>query len=107
MNTKEKIVESIIRLPRSFYTQGDKSIRVLLQETGYFEQYNSINESDIAQSLLSNPDFIYDWLSWSEDKRVTSGWYFLKVKNDEYKVGYFPSGEGIKSIEFSNAIEAC
>ena len=43
----------------------------------------------------------------SEDKRTTSGWYFIQYEKGNYIVGYFPSNADMKAIEFVDIKEAC
>ncbi len=110
MVTKKNInqaIEKVVNLPSQFYNLENISIYSLLEETGYFEIPDKINEENILVELVNHPECIEQWLDWSENKRVTSGWYFRKSKNGKYIVGYFPEKETIKSIESSYASELC
>ena len=107
MSNKNKIITGIIHLPKIFLIVKDISIYSLLKKTGYFENDSNIDENDILKVLLINQNFISDWLTWSDNKRVSAGWFFQKGENNKYKVGYFPFSENLKQIEFTNASEAC
>jgi hypothetical protein len=38
---------------------------------------NEITYDNIYSYLLGNPLLVDDWLSWSQDKRYSSAWYFV------------------------------
>lgn len=100
------IIKNIISLPEKFYALGNVSIYSLLKETGYFEMHNQVDEATILDELNRHPDYINQWLNWSDNKR-TSGWYFKQKDNGEYVVGYFPIRENLKQIESFDSKEAC
>ncbi len=102
-----QIITDIISLPSKFFDKGDNSSYSLLKETGYFELHNLINEVNIYEALIQNPDCVSQWLSWSEDKRSTSGWYFKQDGDQKYTVGYFPAKIGLKTNEYFDVTEAC
>ena len=81
------IINNIIQLPTMFHSRGDISMYTLLKESGYFENYDQITESDITAELLRFPVYINSWLNWSDDKRSASGWFFNLNKNGKYLVG--------------------
>jgi len=71
------ITDKIVSLPLEF-KKADKSIFTLLEESGYFKLHNQILENEIVTSLMHHSEYIDQWLSWSENKRSSSGWYFNK-----------------------------
>lgn len=103
---KSHIIKDIIFLPKTFYG-GNASIFSLLKKSGYFELHNEISEADIFESLTQHLECIDQWLSLSEDKRSSSGWYFKHNDDGKYVVGYFPWKETIATTEYQNKIEAC
>jgi hypothetical protein len=104
---KTSVLEKIIFLPRNFYKLRNISIFNLLKQSGYFELYDQIDNADILQAVTENRDVINDWLTWSENKRVTEGWFFTKNENETYVVDYSPYDKNKKQIKFANAEEAC
>ncbi len=104
---KSNIIKEIISIPARFYSEGNISFYSLLKKTGYFELYNQISEVDIFEMLKQDLECITQWLSWSEDKRVTYGWYFKESLNGNYIVGHFPPKEDFKTIEYSDVSQAC
>lgn len=104
---KNEIINNIIEIPKNFYNRGDISIYSLLEETGYFEIYNQINESNILEELIKHPEYIEYWLRWSENKRTDSGWYLIRNDKKKYIVGCLPEIEEYPQIEYSNPQEAC
>jgi hypothetical protein len=103
---KPHIIRNIISLPKRS-SEGNDSIYSLLKESGYFELYNQISEADIFAELTQHLEFIEYWLSLSEDKRSSSGWYFKQHDSGNYVVGYFPPKENLKPTEYLDEVEAC
>src|SRR6202000_2497304 len=102
----QDIIIKIINIPHGFYTLRDISAYTFLKNTGYFEIQYRINENDIVKELTNYPNIVNDWLSWSENKRVDSGWYFKATKN-VYVVGYFALNKTVESEIYSDVIQAC
>ena len=100
------IIIKIISIPHDFYTLGDISIYKLLENTGYLKIQGQINESDIMKELNNYPHVVNDWLSWSENKRVNSGWYFKAIENG-YLVGYYSRNKTEESQIYSDVVQAC
>ena len=104
---KDYVINNIIYLLDKFYKLGNISIYSLLKESGYFELYNQISELEISVMLIQHSKCIDQWLSWSENKRNSSGWYFKQKEDGKYIVGYFPTKEDLKTTEYFEIIEAC
>jgi hypothetical protein len=100
------IVKKVINIPKEFNSSGNISVNNLLIQTGYIEVFNQIGKEEIKKELINNPSYISEWLSWSEDKRTTSGWYFKDNENGSYSVGYFSDKIGKEEI-YSDINEAC
>jgi len=104
---KHNISKNIVFLPGRFYAVENISIYFLLRDTGYFEMHDQITEANLFEALIQYPECINQWLSWSEDKRSNSGWYFKQSENGKYVVGYFPTKDGLKINEYSEIAKAC
>lgn len=104
-----KVIQDIVRLPETFYKENDTSIYSLLQETKYFEISDLISEKDILNEIKNKPQYVDSWLEWSQNKRVSLGWYFTENNNNKYIVGYkSPSKNNTNIIiEYENKYEAC
>ena len=106
MNLQTTILR-VISLPRKFYQNGDVSIHSLLRDSGYFEMYELVSEEALCAAIYDHPEYINDWLSFSEDKR-TSGWYFQRSSNEQWEVGYVSAGGGsIDAARYSDPARAC
>ncbi len=103
---KNNVLRDIVFLPKRF-SEGNASMYSLIKESGYFEMHNQINEVDIFEVLNENLECIDQWLSLSEDKRSSSGWYFKQNDNGKYLVGHYPSNENNELNEYSDEVEAC
>lgn len=106
MNTSN-LINKIIELPKIFYEKGNVPMYSLLKETGYFEAYNKINEKDVLEYLSNNLEHSRYWLRWSENKRVSSGWYFKEEDDGKYTVGYFFDGTDNKCKTYDDINAAC
>ena len=100
---KIHIIKKIIFLPETFAI-ANVSVYSLLKESGYFEIYEQVSETDIFEMLVQYPECIKQWLSFSEDKRSSSGWYFKQGDNGEYIVGIQGN---VKTINYLDEVEAC
>lgn len=105
----KKVINEILDLPKRFYSaENNQSIHSLLKDTGYFEAYDSINEDKVKEALEQQPKYIDQWLSWSEDKRGGSGWYFIKSGGQKYVIGFLNSDTIIsEKVEYSDKNSAC
>ena len=104
----KKIVLALIHMPRNFRELGNKSIYSLLKESGYFEAHDQIPESAIRDTLIDFPESIREWARFSEDKRVSSGWFWRRSTNGRYEIGYQSiSKDPTQLIERFNEVDAC
>lgn len=103
------IIKKIIFLPIEFgKNNNNQSIYSLLQLTGYFDVYDKITETAILQELINHLDCVEYWLAWSENKRSTNGWFFLKKESGMYVVGNIGlNGQINEEFEFDDATKAC
>jgi len=106
---KAKIVTEIVTIPRRIHSE-DKSPFALLKETGYFELHDQISVADVRNALASDPACVQEWMQYAEDKRTSSGWYFMLNDEGLYETGHFD----IKSVpnntnrvQYENAVNAC
>jgi len=70
--------------------------------------YNNINENTVKEALEQHPQYVDQWLGWSEDKRAGSGWYFIQDNNQKYVVGFLDPDKGTtEKMEYSDKKSAC
>ena len=98
----EIVVERLCNLPENFYG-GNKSPVQLVAESGIAQYASALSVEAVSTYLSLHPELVAQWLRWSEDKRVSSGWYFMR-ESDKYIVGYYPKGE---TLSFADALPAC
>ena len=99
---KQTPAEAVCRLPASFYA-GEKSFTQLVRESGIADPASGASADALASVLRAEPALIDGWLLWSQDKRVSSGWYFER-DGDGCAVGYFPEG---KRVRFDDVALGC
>lgn len=108
MNSKiVKIIERIVHIPHDFNTRGNISETNLTKESGYFEQHERINEYEIMQVLKNYPHLIAAWIQWSEDKRSTASWHFVKFDDGECIVDYSGTDADFYDIKTFDEFETC
>lgn len=98
-----KVISKIVHIPRRLH---DMSVYSLLMESGYFEVYSLISPDDIKEVLASELNCIDEWQTYSENKRCSSGWYFMKKEKHKYIVSYYPPYKGACKI-YTTPLDAC
>jgi len=93
-------------MPKRFYDERNISMITLLRESGYYKFYKEIDPIDILQVLTELRECIKYWITWSENKRTSSGWYIIN-RNNKYIVGFYPENKNSKLEEYDNEAEAC
>ena len=100
------VLEKIIRLPKEYSANHNIfSIYDLLRNTGYFDVYHAIDSKKISRLL--NDEYVQDWIGYSENKRVDSGWFFIQKDVQRYVVGYLDFGLREREINYSDGKIAC
>ena len=97
-------VEDVCRLAWDYTTLRTVSARELIARSGYRDRWRSITVGLLADTLRRQPDWVDAWISWSEDKRVSEGWYINRRGDSAYDVGYYPSEPPVR---YGDRIEAC
>jgi hypothetical protein len=69
----------ILRIGHDASMRGEGiSLIEALRRTGYQENRGQFGEPDLLRLIRANPDLVEQWLSYSEDKRTSGGWYILR-----------------------------
>lgn len=97
MHIDNDIVLRLIQLPRQVNITG-KPIHDLIVDMGCTTMSLKTPAAVIRQILVQHPDYVDEWLLYSENKRTDSGWYVV-VESGRYEVGYY-------SIETGRRVEA-
>ena len=93
------LLTRICNLPRDRRSQH-KSSHQLLQEAGFYESAGAITRRDVAAVLRKDTTLVEDWLTWSGDKRTSSGRYLLP----DGRVGHCPGGQ---EVHHPDIVDAC
>jgi hypothetical protein len=54
------------------------SLREALRVAGYVDHRASFAAADLQPIIAAQPVLVEQWLSYSEDKRTTAGWYIAR-----------------------------
>jgi hypothetical protein len=108
---KDSIVSDIIfkicSMARDFTVYTNKSMVQLAKESGYLEYKDLVTKEEIIKVLQDHPSFISDWIDYSVDQRIKTGWYFIHRDNNKWVVGYY-NGKGNENEQyFTLYYEAC
>lgn len=104
----QTITESLIKLPHVFNSLGTISISDLLKETGYYEMNQQITEEIIHTELIKQPQSVCEWLTYSEDKRSSTGWYLKQDGINSFTLGFIGGGRGeYTQQKYVDQIAAC
>ena len=93
MSTSRGVADAVVRMPRDFESGGDVSFHALLRESGYNRQHAAVDVSMIEIALRADPEFVRDWLWYSENKRSSPGWFLRVAESGGWEVGYVDRGE--------------
>ncbi len=96
------IIERICRFPVDFYA-GKMTLGQLVLKSEILDALPLLTTQNVKAHLSAHPELIDQWLDWSADKRVSSGWYFT-FNHGKYRVGFYP---GIEFSEFDDPELAC
>jgi hypothetical protein len=79
MNAFESQLCRILSIGHDTSMRGEGiSLRDALHRADYRRVRESFGARDLLPFLRSNPDFIEQWLSYSEDKRNCDGWWVCR-----------------------------
>jgi hypothetical protein len=102
MSDRDARLMAILRIGGDASLRGaGVSIRDALRHTGYLGYRSTFKASDLRPLLAADPALIEDWLAYSEDKRVSGGWYVRRtgeigqVSNPVSRVTYSSIDEAI------------
>jgi hypothetical protein len=99
----DDVVDNVLRLPRDLQA-GGMSPAALVAASGYAQRPAALTLAALAAEFRRDPALIGDWLSYSESKRVSSGWYLSRASGDRWLVGFYTTGP---EHAFTEAAEAC
>jgi hypothetical protein len=94
-NELNEVVKKVIAIPYDFNELGNKSQYQLVVESGYLDVHDQITKGVIFDALTKQPGRIKEWVQWSEDQRVSEGW-FLRENNGVSQIGAFSTKDGYK-----------
>jgi hypothetical protein len=97
-----EVAEKICHLPQ-VYEAGDCSTATLLEESGFVEQPDSLDEGQVETILREEPALAELWLQRSGDQRLVSGWV-LDCLGGAYYLKNFSSGS---DSHFADRNKAC
>jgi hypothetical protein len=101
----QEIARRICEIPAEFHRRA-VSVVQLVWDSGC-ESADAVSlRRALEERLRTHPELIDDWLTYSADKRTSSGWFFQD--DDVVTVGYFEADRGISHEQhFSDRLQAC
>jgi hypothetical protein len=96
-------LDPICRIPEAL---PRRSLRDLIDETGYRDLRSALNRDDVAAHLVRHPTLVLEWLRYSENKRTSGGWYLMHPSSG-WVVGRLAGPEHERELRFGSGPEAC
>ena len=96
-------LDPICRIPEAL---PRRSLRDLVDETGYRDLRPTLSRDDVASHLVRHPKLVLDWLRYSENKRTSGGWYLVHPSSG-WVVGRLAGPEQERELRFGSGPEAC
>jgi hypothetical protein len=75
----------------------------LVSQSGISHRPSTLASTEIVRYVRNHPEVADQWLKWSANKRVDSGWYFER-RRDHLIVGFNPNGD---TLRFEDQAAAC
>jgi len=105
---KNHIINEILRIPERLAENPNKSFHAVVSEIRQMFANREISDDDLRVQLIQCPAFVQQWLTYSEDKRVSSGWFFRRSDSQKYEVGFcMGKGNIVNASIFDDALKAC
>jgi hypothetical protein len=103
-----EVVDKVAAIPKDFHELGNKSMYQLVIDSGYVDKHEQITNEIITYVLTQKPYRIMEWVQWSEDQRVSEGW-FLREDNKIWSIGAFSTKDAYKEslTPFPDLRSAC
>ena len=103
--TANEIAKLVCDIPEEFRRRGDVSVAELFAASGYMCSDPTVHAA-IEQQLRARPRLVDEWLTYSADKRTSSGWYV--EDGAPALVGYYDPQIGRSREElFTDRWQAC
>lgn len=103
-----ELIVNVLSLPRKLKTLSHVSLQELLKRTGYFKAYTWVTEASLRVMLKRHPEYIDDWVAYSEDKRASTGWYIKRAEMKLDIVGFYSDQVGRRrDTTYLDPIAAC
>ena len=101
------VVNKVVNLVKSFHKE-DKSFFTLVMESGYIEIHEQISEDIILNMVEAQPACIDEWVGFSQDQRITEGWYLANKDGKNVVVRFFDKSEQTPVVkEYPTMAAAC
>lgn len=102
------ITKKIVRLASDLMRFRDKSFFTLLMESGYAAARDKITHEAVKKELCDSPEYVKEWLQYSENKRTASGWYFSSIDNNTFEVAFLAENGQVHHRQTSSDVaEIC
>jgi hypothetical protein len=86
------VVAEVCEIATRFKARGDVSVLKLVDESGYRSSPTALSADAVTSYLARHQALVDAWIGYSEDKRVSSGWYIVETSGHRFEVGYYPRG---------------
>ena len=82
MSRRETEVRRILAIAKATSYAGEGiSLSDALRRSDYAGTRPGLGVTDLLEMLGQHPEFVTDWVAYSQDKRTSGGWYLLATEN--------------------------
>ena len=100
-------LEKILSIPKNIELNPRNSFCICYAEINQLFVDIHITFDDLLNALQESPHFISQWLTYSENKRTSNGWFVRQVESGKYEVGFYDGKGIVDNLFFNDSVAAC
>ncbi len=101
-------IPKLIQIPKALKTNENSTVVSLVKESGFKSIHSESLRDELREYLECHPEFIEDWIGFSEDQRSSPSWFLMREPNGQYELGWFATDCGKTRQEwFDSGAQAC
>jgi len=107
-NSRMECVRSICLYATRADLESSLTLNQIYMQTGYDKYYSEISQDEIKDFIKAQPDLMDAWMLFSQNKRWTPSWFFEKLPNNLWLVGYLnKNSKRVYESLYRDALFAC
>jgi hypothetical protein len=108
MSTLAESAACIAAIPLTMRQNPHLSPEAIVREAGARSYAPTAMAEAIRAHLVAQPELVMQWLGYSQDQRISSGWFLAEAEEGSgFTLGHYPESASRPSRLFPEAPEAC